>query len=105
LPQDEERKISIRLENADIWTSMWITYYFYKLVDKKEIDKIEIRKVVKSRDSIELEIILFIIGIPGTYVAHKGLDRLTPKIVDMLGRWKEKKRQTNLKMFMDNEQL
>ncbi len=61
--------INIKIKNANIWAVGWITYYFYKLVDDKKIDSIEIKNVKKSPNSIESEIIAFLLSPEGQFTA------------------------------------
>ena len=88
---------TIRIENIDIWNAMWITYFFYRLIDRKEIESVEIKKIKKAEGSIDLIIEMFI-----GYCATKTVDYLLRKIYRKLIAWKEKRNQTTLKIFMDD---
>jgi hypothetical protein len=100
-----QKQIVIRIENADTWAAGWITHSLYRMVDRGDVDAIEIKKVKKSKASIEFEIAVFLSG----YIAEKILDRTTEsareRILAILHRWREKRKQTNLRMYIDDELL
>jgi len=97
----------IVIKNADVWAAGWITYYMYKFVDVGEIESVEVEQVRKSDESIDL-IIKFFVAAYSIYHAAKDLkearDAVT-KVGEMLRRWKAKRKQKKIDIFLDGEQI
>lgn len=102
---EDSKIINIRIENADIWASGWITYSLYRLVDKGWIRHLEIKRVSKSEHSIELEILAFLEGYIASEMLDITIDKVKEEIKKILQRWKDKRRQTNLKMFLNDSPI
>lgn len=97
--------LNVRIINADTWASGWITFYLYGLVDKEWIDHLEIKNVSKSKHSIELEISIYLAGYFGGRVLDVPVDMVIGKIKRILHRWKEKRKQTTLEIFINDSPL
>lgn len=99
---DLEGEHYIRIENADIRVAGWITHYLYKLVDEGEVETIEVKKVKKSEESLDL-IIIFILQTAAGAILTKASIRTYRNIRNYLRKWHERRKQTNLKIFLDGE--
>lgn len=100
--QENSKVLNVRIENADTWASCWITFELYKLVDKELIDHFKIENVSKSKHSIELEILIYIVGYAKGRVEDVTVDMIIAKIRRILQKWKDKRKQTTLEMFIDD---
>lgn len=101
----KKHRIEIRIRNADPWAAGWITQYVYKMVDRKELEKMQITHIKKSEKSIGFFIVGFIVG----YAMSKGLDipynSALKKLLRLLRRWKRKRRNMSLDIFIDGEPI
>jgi len=99
----------IKIKNADPWAAGWITQYLYKMVDKKEIEKMEITQIKKSEKSIELLIVGGIVTFLAGYFVGKVLDipynSTLSKLLRLLERWKRKRRNMSLDFFLNEERI
>jgi len=108
LDDKKKHRIEIRIRNADPWAAGWITQYVYKMVDRKELEKMQITHIKKSEKSIELIITGVFIFLAG-YIAGKVLDipynSTLKKLLRLLRRWKRKRRNMSLDIFIDGEPI
>ena len=106
--------LEVKIESADVWAYNWIAYQFYKLADKEEIT-IHI-KAKKSKHSIDGTILIIFIPIAteiGRGVINNitdraidnAIDRVIDKIWNTAKRWKEKRKQTSLKIFIQDDEV
>lgn len=108
--ENKRQTHQIIIKNADIWTAGWITYYMYKFVDEGEIESVKVEQVRKSEESIDL-IIVFLVakqiydGVKDVWEVRKAIMKIEEKVKEMLRMWKERKAQTKLEMFFDNERI
>lgn len=103
------RQSEVRVTNADVWAAGWITYWFYKFLDDGEIIELRVNRVARSPRSIDLNFLVTVSVFAGGYVAGKVLDLpweyATAHIREMLVRWKENRKQTDLRIFIDGEEI
>jgi len=106
--ESKKHSFKIKIKNADPWAAGWITHYLYKMVDKNEIRDMQITRIKKSEKSIELVIVGALTLLVG-YFAGKGLDipynSAMGKILRLLARWKKKRRNMSLDVFLDEESI
>lgn len=101
----KKEQLTIGIKNADPNDIGFFTRDLYRMIDGEKIQSVEITKVKKSPHSIEAEITVFFAG----YFAGKALDysweQVRPLIIKKLHNWKEKKKQTALRMLIDGAEL
>jgi hypothetical protein len=96
---EKTKEMSIKIINADVWASTWITNYFYRNLDNEILERVELKNLAKSKDSIEFEIIL-------AFLMAKAMEmKIDKRIYDYLKKWLNKRKQTTLEIYINNERL
>lgn len=101
-------RFKIRIKNADPWAAGWITHYLYKMVDRNEIERMDLTKIRKSEKSIEVVVVGILIW-AGGFIAGKVVDipynSAAEKLLRLLRRWQRKRRNMRIDMFFDDEPI
>jgi hypothetical protein len=106
LAQSDRKTLEIRIINADIWAAGWITYHFYKYLDEGTILDLNLVRVSKSEKSIDLSaVVQFLIGYAAGRATDIPVNHVERSIREMLANWKRKREQTDLRIFIDKEEV